>query len=67
MLTSLAHFLKKITQYRGFKYIFAAIIFIGGSCFAEQKDSDVVNGFIQILDLVFAFVSFLMTPAIILA
>ncbi len=67
MFYSTLQFLKKLYQYKYSKYIFAVTFFAAGSCFATQTDSDMVNGFIQILDLIFAFLSFLMTPAIILA
>lgn len=66
MFTSLVHFWKKLSG-RYAKYFLFLFLFVGGSCFAAQKDSDVVNAIIQVLDLVFAFLSFLMTPAIIIA
>ena len=38
-----------------------------GCAFAESKDSDLVAAIVQILNLVFLLITFLMTPAIIMA
>ncbi|WP_336206842.1 hypothetical protein, partial [Leuconostoc suionicum] len=59
--------LKNLLSKKYTKYTFGIFFMIAGTCFAGQQDSDVVSAIIQILNIIFALVTLLLTPAIILS
>jgi len=68
-MLSLSHTFSKISHFfSARKYLFVGLLLCAGYTFAADttKDSDVVEMIVQVLNLVFTLITFLLTPAIIL-
>lgn len=65
-ITNIIHSLKYILPAK--KYLFAGLLLSTGYAFAADvsQDSDVIEAIVQVLNLVFTIITFLLTPAIIL-
>ena len=66
-ITNTIQYLKNILPAK--KYLFAGLLLSTGYAFAadvSSQDSDVIEAIVQVLNLVFTIITFLLTPAIIL-
>lgn len=66
-ISHIVYFLKKFTPAK--KYLLMGLVFFAGYTFAADttKDSDVIEAIVQVLNFLFTVITFLLTPAVILA
>jgi|GEM_PF-2893504 len=69
-MTLITHIKNLLTSFPYRKICLFGLVLVAGYTFAAndpQNDSDVVRAIVQVLNLVFTVITFLLTPAIILA